>query len=114
MNFGKSHVAIALTLGLSGSAAMAFSSTQVTADVGPDLVISELMINPRDVYDSRGEWIEIANRGVVPANLEGWTLTDERRENVVLPDLPIAPGERLVLTRTADPYVNGGAEPDWV
>ncbi|MEO6571997.1 MAG: lamin tail domain-containing protein, partial [Ilumatobacteraceae bacterium] len=77
-------------------------------------MISELMIDPADVFDSRGEWVELSNVGDQPANLEGWTFTDERREHVVLPDLSIEPGQFVVVTRTADPFVNGGAEPDWV
>lgn len=84
------------------------------ASIGPDVVVSEIMINPRDVYDSRGEWIELTNRGDESDDLEGWTITDGKRDRVTLPALTIAPGERVVLTRTADAYTNGGAEPDWV
>ena len=89
------------------------AATPVVAATGPDIVISELMINPQDVYDSRGEWIELANVGDAPANLAGWTVTDGRRENVTLPDLTVAPGAQVVLARSGDAVANGGAEADW-
>src|SRR5262249_6862089 len=35
-------------------------------------------------------------------------------ENVALPDLTVAPGQRVVFARYGDPYVNGGVKADWV
>src|SRR5215212_6081954 len=72
------------------------------------------MINPHDVYDSRGEWVELLNRGDAAAQLGGWRISDGRTENVALPDLSVGPGERIVLARYVDPYVNGGVGADWV
>ena len=87
---------------------------QAGAATGPDVIISEIMINPHDVYDSRGEWIELLNRGDAPAELGGWRISDERAENVSLPTLSIAPGARVLLARYGESYVNGGVRADWV
>jgi hypothetical protein len=70
--------------------------------------------HPHDVYDSRGEWVELLNRGDAAAQLGGWRISDGRTENVALPDLTVGPGERIVLARYVDPYVNGGVEADLV
>ncbi len=87
---------------------------QAGASTGPDVIIAEVMINPHDVYDSRGEWIELLNRGDATAQLGGWRISDGRTENVPLPELSIAPGARLLLARYGDSYVNGGVHADWV
>ena len=107
-------VGLALSLSAVSIGAITMTTGGAGASIGPDVVISELMIDPKDVYDSRGEWIELLNRGDAPADLAGWRITDGRSENVVLPALTVAPGERVVLARFADPYVNGGVTADWV
>ncbi|HZI45654.1 MAG TPA: lamin tail domain-containing protein [Ilumatobacter sp.] len=103
---------------LGASAGLTFAVVDIGgsagASTGPDVIVSEVMINPHDVYDSRGEWIEVLNRGDATAQLGGWRLSDGRTENVALPDLSVAPGERVVFARYADAYVNGGVEADWV
>ncbi len=95
-------------------AAFGAATGGASADFGADVVINELMINPREVYDSRGEWIELYNRGDETAHLEGWTLGDEFYDRYRFPDVSIAPGEFLVMTRLEDKYVNGGVETDLV
>lgn len=114
MHLSLLPIALATALSAAAVATITVVSGDAGAAAGPDVVISELMIDPKDVYDSRGEWVELANLGDAPANLAGWRLTDGRAENVVLPSLTIAPGEHVVLARYADPYVNGGADADWV
>jgi len=40
----------------------------------PDVVISEVMADPRAVSDARGEWFEVHNRGRAAVSLRGWTI----------------------------------------
>ncbi len=46
----------------------------------PDVVINEILAsNSENIHDEDGDhsdWIEICNRGSVPVNLNGWSLTD--------------------------------------
>ena len=82
---------------------------------GPDVIINELMANPRRTYDSRGEWIELYNRGDAAADLEGWTIGDEIYEDpVVLPSIVVEPGEYALLARNGDAFRNGGVAADFV
>ena len=75
---------------LAASAGLTFAVVdiggQAGASTGPDVIFSEVMVNPRDVYDSRGEWIELLNRGDATAHVGGWRISDGRTENVALPD----------------------------
>lgn len=114
MHISKISIGIAVSMSAAGVVTATAVTGNVDASSGPDVVIAEVMIDPQDVYDSRGEWIELANHGDAPAQLAGWTITDGRLERAVLPDLTLAPGDQIVLARHADPFVNGGAEPDWV
>ncbi|MBM4026171.1 MAG: lamin tail domain-containing protein, partial [Planctomycetes bacterium] len=59
----------------------------------PSVVISELLAsNRRGLLDGNGnasDWIELHNRGTTPVFLEGWCLTDDRRN---LRKWPFPPG----------------------
>jgi hypothetical protein len=89
-------------------------STDVGAGLGPDVIINELMANPRRTYDSRGEWIELYNRGDAAADLEGWTIGDEIYESVTLPSIAVEPGGYALLARNGDSFRNGGVVADFV
>jgi hypothetical protein len=68
----------------------------VRSGIGP-LYVSELLYRP----ETGGvEWIELANAGNVPFDAGGATLEDANGEPRSLVDgpLPVAPGERLVVT----------------
>jgi hypothetical protein len=98
-----------------GAALAAFDgSTDVGAGRGPDVIINELLPNPRRTYDSRGEWIELYNRGDAAADLEGWTIGDGIYERVTLPSIVVEPGGYALLARDGDAFRNGGAAADWV
>ena len=98
-----------------GAALAAFDGpADVGAGRGPDVVINEVMVNPHRVYDSRGEWIELYNRGDEAANLEGWTIGDEIYDDIVLPSIVIEPGRFALLARNGDTFRNGGAAADHV
>ena len=76
-----------------GAALAAFDgAADVGAGRGPDVIINELMVNPLRTYDSRGEWIELYNRGDEAADLEGWTIGDEIYDDIVLPAIIVEPG----------------------
>ena len=98
-----------------GAALAAFDgAADVGAGRGPDVIINELMINPHRTYDSRGEWIELYNRGDEAADLEGWTIGDEIYDDIVLPSIVIEPGEFALLARNGDAFRNGGVAADHV
>ena len=81
----------------------------------PQLFISEFMANPDAVGDAEGEWIELFNAGDAPIGLRGWILADlGSNRHTIDDDLIIEPGQYLVLGRSADLALNGGAPVDYV
>ena len=42
-----------------------------------DLVVTEILAEPRECGDELGEWLEIWNRGESPVDLRGWVLRDD-------------------------------------
>ena len=66
-----------LALACAAAVALIDSGPTAMAVRGPNVVINELMVDPHKVYDSRGEWIELYNAGDEPANLLGWSLSDD-------------------------------------
>lgn len=75
-----------------------------------DLVITELMADPKAVSDSVGEWVEVyALRDV---DLNGVSLTNEGNGRALLDGAPkcleLRAGTFGVLARTAEPSTNGG------
>lgn len=75
------------------------------------VVFTELMPNPSLITDDLGEWIELANVGTEPVDLEGCVLYgDVDDEDVVDTGAPIIvpPGGLVVLGKVVDPAQNGG------
>lgn len=75
------------------------------------VVITELMPNPSLVTDDLGEWIELANVGTEPVDLEGCVLYgDVDDEDVVDTGAPLVvpPGGLVVLAKVVDAAQNGG------
>lgn len=69
-----------------------------------DLVVTELMIDPRVRSDSEGEWVELWNPTTDTWELEGCMLESDPDETHELRgSLVVAPGERVVLARSASP-----------
>lgn len=83
--------------------AVSWTLTLDTNAVAGDLVITEINAsNQNGLLDEDGEahdWIEIHNRGVVAANLNGWSLSDddELPGQWIFPDKILQPGEYLVV-----------------
>lgn len=66
-----------------------------------DLVISEILQNPRAVADSVGEWFEVLNRGTTTVDLRGFTIKDDDHDSFTVDaSLPVGAGERVVLGRS--------------
>jgi len=82
-----------------------------------DVVINELMIDPKAVADVAGEWIELYNATGKPIDVNGWILTDLNNDEhriLKVGGVKLPPSGFIVLTRGADVATNGGVEPDYV
>ncbi len=87
-----------------------FPATTVVAN----LVINEIMRNPEAVDDTSGEWFEIYNPEIYPANLQGWTVKDLSGESFKIADAVIVPAKGYaVLGINSDSLTNGGAPVDY-
>ncbi len=76
-----------------------------------DLLISEIMVNPAALSDTRGEWFELYNPTDQDINLRGFSVGDDGSDlHKFESDLLILPGEYLTLARSFDP----GFVPDYV
>ncbi len=74
------------------------------------LIINEMMIHPKAVGDSFGEWMEILNTTTSPIPLTGLYLstTDGLSHTVFACGLMVPPGGVVTLCRDADSSKNGG------
>lgn len=80
------------------------------------LVINEVMQNPAGVPDSVGEWFELHNPTDEAVDINGWIVRDDDYNLHVIDHgtpLPIEPNGFLVLGRSGNTSVNGGAEIDY-
>lgn len=76
-----------------------------------DLVITEILQNPRATGDFVGEWFEVLNRGEEPVDLAGFVVKDDDRDRFVIDDsVPIGPGEHVVIGRNANRRTNGSVD----
>lgn len=80
-----------------------------------ELVITEVMYDPRAVDDREGEWFEVWNAGDRVLSLTGVAFADEGADAFAVDgvSLAIEPGQYLVLGRSADPETNGGVPVDY-
>lgn len=90
------------------------------AEVG-DVIINEIMINPLNVSDLNGEWIELFNTTDYAINLDGWTIRDlDFDEHVLDPGMTAATGSLIIPARgfvvlgiNDNPAFNGGVPVDY-
>ncbi len=86
-------------------------------DVGPgDVVINEIMQNPNAVFDSNGEWFELANTTTEDIDINGWTISDLGTNSHVINNggpLLVPSGGFLILGNNADSSTNGGVTVDY-
>lgn len=74
------------------------ATSNVTDDETGSVIISEIMYDPAGAEQST-EWIEVINRGTTTADLSGWRLDDEDKQNwgAIASGSTLAPGEIAVL-----------------
>ncbi len=79
-----------------------------------DLVITELLHDPRKVSDYRGEWFEVFNDSGQELDLDGLEVSDSSGQGFTVSGvLTVADGARVVLGRSDDVLSNGGATVDY-
>jgi len=81
-----------------------------------DLVVTEIMVNPEEVDDTAGEYIEIYNTAAEAILLDGFTLSDDGADTHVINSGGLAevlPGAYLVLGINASNINNGGVSVDY-
>ena len=90
-------------------------TTNAAAVTVADLLISEVMVNPGAVSDTRGEWFELYNPTTEEINLQNITIGDDGGDShKIETDLLILPGHFLTLARNGDSALNGGLNADYV
>lgn len=88
--------------------ALPAAGTPVSSPAG-DVVISEVMADPRAVSDGNGEWFELHNRGRSAVAIRGWTLrSGNDRPHRITANVVIPAGAYVVLARSANANANGG------
>ncbi len=81
------------------------------------LVISEIMINPKAVFDDFGEWVELYNPGDQPVPLAGLIIEEpvsKKSHQIKGCTLFVAPKSYFVLGPTNDMAKNGGVLVNYV
>jgi hypothetical protein len=90
-------------------------TTNAAAVTVADLLISEIMVNPGAVSDTRGEWFELYNPTTEEINLNNITIGDDGGDShKIETDLLILPDHFLTLARNGDSALNGGLSADYV
>lgn len=80
-----------------------------------DLLVTEFMYNPAEpVSDATGEWFEVENLSGIALDLDGVLVSDDATNaHTIAGPLVFGPGDRLVIGRSRDGAVNGGAPVDY-
>jgi hypothetical protein len=101
----------------------------VAAELQALLVINEVLANPRSgalppgttgITDANGEWFEVYNRGRLPVQMQGMTISDsssavagKQGYHVIASSLLVQPGEYVILGNNANTSTNGGVPVDY-
>ncbi len=100
--------------GTSCSGGLCVAQTGQAPTVG-DLIVNELMINPKNSSDTNGEWIELRNLSSKDLQLMGLQVSDAEGDSfTVATPLTLPPLGFVVLGRNATADMNGGYAPDYV
>jgi predicted extracellular nuclease len=88
-----------------------------TASFG-QIVITEIMQNPRLVSDTNGEWFELHNAGNTVVDINGWKIKDDSTSSETHTinkqgGLTIPAGGYIVLAEEGDSSTNGGITADY-
>jgi len=85
------------------------------APVWGEIAFTELMINPAEISDAEGEWVELLNLSDDWLTLDAHYLADDNKDSSPIHSetgLAFGPGERLIICASADMDLNGGVECD--
>ena len=78
-----------------------------------DVIITEFLSDPLAVLDEFGEWVELTNLTTEDLDLSGYMIEDSGRNSFTFPEgTTIAAGEQLIVGRSTDTSINGGASVD--
>ena len=103
-----------LTNGDGCSATCQIEQTPVCLQPG-EVIISEIMQDPKAVTDANGEWFEVYNPKVTAVNLKGCTISDAGSEtHLISSNLIVPAGGYAVLGRQGDFATNGGYIPNYI
>ena len=86
-----------------------FAQVQDNTDGTKHILITELMVDPEDVSDSKGEWIEVFNNSSFEVNLNKWVINDGPSHEIS-GNYNIPPKAHAVLCRREDSEENGGVK----
>ena len=90
------------------------STPASSAPMADDLVITEIMYNPKIVNDSKGEWFEIYNPTNQEFDLQGCIFKDNGKDDFTISEqLLIQPQKYLLLGRNNNTSENGGMQLDF-
>lgn len=78
-----------------------------------DIIITEIMANPKAVSDTVGEWFEIYNSTEADIDLTGCEFTDNGSNKFTISQLIVPAETYVVLARNGNPEENGGLIPDY-
>jgi hypothetical protein len=90
--------------------------TAPAGDCNSPMILAEFFPDPSRVPDGVGEYLELYNPGATPVRLNGWRLTDLRRDSHVLSSeapLVVAPGGVFVVGPELDERANGNVAIDY-
>ena len=91
------------------------SPLDVATDAGTGLVLNEFMAHPlASESQAEGEWIELYNVTGCYINLSGWSISNDRGDQINLNTHLIAPEGFFVLGASGNDSRNGGYDPDYV
>lgn len=89
--------------------AVTFSYSQNSGDI----IISEIMKNPKSVSDSNGEWLELYNTTNAIINIKNWIIADLSSSHTIASTLNIPANGYVTLCKKNDYGINGGVNCDY-
>ncbi len=79
-----------------------------------DIIITELMINPSAVSDSRGEYVELYNSSKEYFDLQGLIIADSGHDSAVIgSSIIMKPRQFIILSKDSISALNGGFQSDY-
>lgn len=87
---------------------------KIMEDDFPQIVITEVMINPQNISDANGEWFEIYIENQIPINFKNWIIKDNDTDDFLITEnLIIQNNSYAVFGNNSNYSSNGGVETDF-